>query len=154
MVFSCDLINFWRIKWALSVTDFQSTMSNHVPWLALKRAERFPWRLASTTSTMFLSYFTPFRPRGSPRVLIFFSLPSSIHRSQTRPSIKDAVQSFAFSPRNLLKKPQKQGLWNLWAFYWLIHKSRAWLSRVTGPLSQFHGEDSCLEFDISLLWRH
>ena len=57
----------------------------------------------------------------------FFSLPSSIHRSQTRPSIKDAVQSFAFSPRNLLKKPQKQGLWNLWAFYWLIHK---FISRV------------------------
>jgi len=61
-----------KLSHLLSATDFQSTMSNHVPWLALKRAGGFPWRLASSTSTMFLSYFTPFTPRISPRVLIFF----------------------------------------------------------------------------------
>jgi len=56
----------------------------------------------------------------------FFSFPSSLHQSQTRPSIKDAVRSFAFSPKNLLKKPQKQGLWDSWA----LHSTGWFISRV------------------------
>ena len=153
MVFSSDLINFdehLKLFHLLSVTDFQSTMSNHVPWLALKRAGGFPWRLASSTSTMFLSYFTPFTPRGSPRVLIFFFAfkPSSISDTTIHQRRGPIIR---VQPIKLAQETTKARFMSI-AFYWLIHKSRAWLSRVTGSLSQFHREDSCLEFDISLLF--